>query len=51
MVSLALLCSFNRMRQHLNLGDVKAEDVTEDTVKAVAHVLRNSASLKVSEDG
>ncbi|XP_004498482.1 la protein 1 [Cicer arietinum] len=51
MVSLALICSFNRMRKHLNLGDVKADDVKEDTVKAVAEVLKNAASLKISEDG
>ncbi|XP_027331974.1 la protein 1-like isoform X2 [Abrus precatorius] len=51
MVSLALICSFNRMRQHLNLGDVKPAEVTEDTVKAVAQALRNSASLKISQDG
>ncbi|KAJ1396393.1 Winged helix-like DNA-binding domain superfamily [Sesbania bispinosa] len=51
MVSLALICSFNRMRKHLNLGDVKPDEVTQDTVNAVAQVLRNSATLKVSEDG
>ncbi|XP_061339317.1 la protein 1-like [Gastrolobium bilobum] len=51
MVSLALICSFNRMRKHLNLGDIKPDEVTEDTVNAVAQALRNSASLKVSEDG
>ncbi|XP_027356419.1 la protein 1-like [Abrus precatorius] len=51
MVSLALICSFNRMRKHLNLGDVKADEVARDTVNAVAQALRNSASLKVSEDG
>ena len=50
-VSLALICSFSRMRSHLNLGDVKAEGVSDDTVKAVAETLRNSTCLKVSEDG
>ncbi|RVW60518.1 La protein 1 [Vitis vinifera] len=39
------------MRSHLNLGDVKPEDVSEDTLKAVAEILRNSTTLKVSEDG
>ncbi|PIM98998.1 hypothetical protein CDL12_28510 [Handroanthus impetiginosus] len=39
------------MRGHLNLGDVKPEDVPEDTVKAVAETLRTSSFLKVSEDG
>ncbi|OMO91036.1 Lupus La protein [Corchorus olitorius] len=51
MVSLALICSFAKMRNHLKLAAVKAEDVPEDTVKAVAETLRTSSSLKVSEDG
>jgi len=51
MISLALICSFNRMRKHLNLGDVKPDGVPQDIVNAVAQTLRNSASLKVSEDG
>ncbi|RDX83780.1 La protein 1, partial [Mucuna pruriens] len=50
-LNLALICSFNRMRKHLSLGDVKPAEVTEDTVKAVAQVLRNSALVRVSEDG
>ena len=50
-VSLALICSFNRMRTHLNLGDVKLDGVTKDTVKAVAQALKNSALVRVSEDG
>ncbi|CAK9166112.1 unnamed protein product [Ilex paraguariensis] len=51
MVSLALICSFSRMRNHLDLGDTKPEDVSADTVKAVAETLRTSSFLKVSEDG
>ncbi|XP_019438407.1 PREDICTED: la protein 1-like isoform X1 [Lupinus angustifolius] len=51
MVSLALICSFNRMRKHLNLGDIKPDQVSVETVDAVAQVLRNAASLKISEDG
>ncbi|KAL9226817.1 hypothetical protein vseg_002586 [Gypsophila vaccaria] len=51
MVSLALICSFSRMRTHLSLGDVKADGVPEDTVKAVAETLRTSDFLKISEDG
>lgn len=51
MVSLALICSFTRMRNHLSLGDVKQDDVSEDTVKAVAETLRKSTVLKLSEDG
>ncbi|CAJ1972329.1 unnamed protein product [Sphenostylis stenocarpa] len=51
MVSLALICSFNRMRNHLKLGEVKPAEVTEDTVKAVAQALKNSALVRVSEDG
>ncbi|XP_071693315.1 la protein 1 [Rutidosis leptorrhynchoides] len=52
MVSLALICSFARMRGHLGLGDIKPEDVSEDTVAAVAETLKaNSTTLKISEDG
>ncbi|KAL2525531.1 La protein 1 [Abeliophyllum distichum] len=51
MVSLALICSFSRMRGHLGLGDAKPEDVSEDTVKAVAETLGISTFLKISEDG
>ena len=50
-VSLALICSFTRMRNHLGLGNVKPEEVPEETVQAVAATLRKSAALKVSEDG
>lgn len=51
MVSLALICSFSRMRSHLGLGDVKADGIPEDTVNAVADTLRSSDFLKISEDG
>ncbi|XP_043704382.1 la protein 1-like [Telopea speciosissima] len=51
MVSLALICSFSRMKSHLGLGDAKPEDVSEDVVKSVAEVLRKSTFLKISEDG
>ncbi|XP_071702519.1 la protein 1-like [Rutidosis leptorrhynchoides] len=52
MVSLALICSFSRMRLHLGLGDIKPEDVSEDTVEAVAEILKaKSTTLKISEDG
>ena len=51
MVSLALICSFTRMRNHLNLGDAKPDNVPEDTVNAVAETLLKSTSLKISEDG
>ncbi|TYI79879.1 hypothetical protein E1A91_D05G052300v1 [Gossypium mustelinum] len=51
MVSLALICSFSKMRSHLNLRDVKAEEVPEATLDAVAETLRTSSSLRVSEDG
>ena len=50
--SLALICSFSRMRSHLGLeGDVKPDTVPEETVLAVADVLRRSTALRVSEDG
>ncbi|GMH12425.1 hypothetical protein Nepgr_014266 [Nepenthes gracilis] len=51
MVSLSLICSFSRMRNHLNLGEVKPDEIPEDTVNAVAETLRSSISLKVSDDG
>ena len=51
MVSLALICSFARMRKHLELGEVKGDDVPEETVLAVAETLRKSDFLKVSADG
>ncbi|WVZ86271.1 hypothetical protein U9M48_033079 [Paspalum notatum var. saurae] len=52
LVSLALICSFSRMRSHLGLeGDVKPETVPEEVVLAVADVLRRSSALRLSEDG
>ncbi|XP_062020533.1 la protein 1 [Rosa rugosa] len=51
MISLALICSFSRMRGHLSLGDLKADAIPEDSVKAVAETLRKSTTLKISEDG
>ena len=52
MVSLALICSFSRMKSHLGLdAAVKSETVPEETVLAVAEVLRRSSVLRVSEDG
>ncbi|PKU81457.1 la protein 1 [Dendrobium catenatum] len=51
LVSLALICSFSRMRKHLDLGELKPEEIAEETVLAVAEVLRKSSSLRVSEDG
>ena len=50
-VDLALICSFSRMRGHLNLGNMKPDEVPEDTVKAVAETLKTSTCLKLSEDG
>ncbi|XP_047163761.1 la protein 1 [Vigna umbellata] len=51
MVSLALICSFNRMRKHLKLEEVKSAEVPDDTVKAVAQALKDSTLVRVSEDG
>ncbi|KAM3687761.1 hypothetical protein ACB098_10G101500 [Castanea mollissima] len=51
LVDLALICSFSRMRGHLNLGNMKPDEVPEDTVKAVAETLKTSTFLKLSEDG
>uniref|UniRef100_A0A0E0KSC4 La protein 1 n=1 Tax=Oryza punctata TaxID=4537 RepID=A0A0E0KSC4_ORYPU len=52
LVSLALICSFSRMKKHLGLdAEVKQETVPEETVLAVAEVLRRSSALRVTEDG
>lgn len=52
LVSLALICSFQRMRNHLGLKEAGPEKVPEETVAAVGEVIRNSSStLRVSEDG
>ncbi|XP_026423418.1 la protein 1-like [Papaver somniferum] len=53
LVSLALICSFARMRLHLGLGgELKPEDVSEDTLKAVYETLKKASTLlKFSEDG
>ncbi|KAH0642588.1 hypothetical protein KY290_035540 [Solanum tuberosum] len=51
LVSLALICSFSRMRSHLDLGVAKPEDISDDTVQAVAEALKASSFLKISEDG
>ncbi|CAN8273217.1 unnamed protein product [Cochlearia groenlandica] len=51
LVSLALICSFSKMRGYLKLGDSKGDEIPQDTIKAVADTLRTSSSLKVSEDG
>ena len=40
------------MRSHLGLeGEVKPDTVPEETVLAVAEVLRRSSSLRISDDG
>lgn len=51
MISLALVCSFSRMRFLLGLGAVKQEEVREETLAAVGEALKKSSFLKVSEDG
>eukprot|EP00262_Sarcandra_glabra_P013549 TRINITY_DN377_c0_g1_i4.p1 TRINITY_DN377_c0_g1~~TRINITY_DN377_c0_g1_i4.p1 ORF type:complete len:367 (+),score=100.56 TRINITY_DN377_c0_g1_i4:139-1239(+) len=52
MISLGLICSFSRMKNHLGLdAAVKPEDVSEETVSAVAETLKKSSVLKLSEDG
>ncbi|KAL1199379.1 La protein 2 [Cardamine amara subsp. amara] len=52
MVSLALVCSFSRMRNLLGLGNnIKREDIPKRIVEGVAHLLRTSDFLKVSDNG
>uniref|UniRef100_A0A0D6QXY1 HTH La-type RNA-binding domain-containing protein n=1 Tax=Araucaria cunninghamii TaxID=56994 RepID=A0A0D6QXY1_ARACU len=52
-VSLGLICSFKRMKEHLGLKeDVGPDNVPEETVAAVAEVLRKSApAVQLSDDG
>ncbi|CAH9106265.1 unnamed protein product [Cuscuta epithymum] len=51
LVSLSLICSFSRMRSHLGLQEAKPDDITDDTVQAVADALKSSTFLKISDDG
>ena len=52
MVSLALICTFSRMRSFLGLShNTKRDNVPDRIVKSVAEVLRKSNCLRVSDDG
>ncbi|CAL1400283.1 unnamed protein product [Linum trigynum] len=52
MVSLALICSFSRLRGYLGLGKTMTKDEIPDKVlNSVAEILRGSEFLKVSDDG
>ncbi|CAA7025794.1 unnamed protein product [Microthlaspi erraticum] len=51
LVSLALVCSFSRMRNLLGLGNMRREDIPARIVEGVANVLRTCHFLKVSDDG
>ncbi|PON88438.1 Lupus La protein [Trema orientale] len=52
LVSLALICTFSRMRNFLCLSrNTKRGDVPDRIVKSVAEILRKSNCLKVSDDG
>ncbi|KAJ3696428.1 hypothetical protein LUZ61_000133 [Rhynchospora tenuis] len=53
LVSLALICSFGRMRQILGLDrDTKPESVPAGIIDAVSDVLKSqSTTLRISEDG
>ncbi|KAJ3679521.1 hypothetical protein LUZ60_017532 [Juncus effusus] len=53
LVSLALICSFGRMKSILGLDQTtKAESVPESSVVSVAEVLKNrSSTLRISDDG
>lgn len=50
-VKLDVICSFTRMRKHLSLGNIRAEEFPKETIQAVATALRKSSFLKISEDG
>ncbi|KAJ7515721.1 hypothetical protein O6H91_22G025000 [Diphasiastrum complanatum] len=51
LVSLALVSSFSRMRNHLGLKESGADKVPPEVVSAVADILRKSSLLSVSDDG
>ncbi|KAG8656396.1 hypothetical protein MANES_04G129200v8 [Manihot esculenta] len=51
MVSLALICSFSRVRAFLGLGKIRQDDIPHRVLKSVAEILRKSDFLKVSDDG
>lgn len=51
MVSLALVCSFSRMRNLLGLGNIRRGDIPARIVDGVAKILRTCHFLKVSDDG
>lgn len=51
LVSLPLICSFGRMRNHLKLQESGPDNVPAETTAAVAEVLRKSTVLTVSDDG
>ncbi|CAI0408513.1 unnamed protein product [Linum tenue] len=51
LVSLALICSFKKMKGYLKLQEANQDEIPEDTLKAVADTLAKSTSLKLSEDG
>ncbi|XP_038886452.1 la protein 1 [Benincasa hispida] len=52
MVNLSLICTFSRMRSHLELKhETRPDEIPEDIIKAVGETLRSSSTVKVSEDG
>lgn len=51
LVSLALICSFSKMRNFLGLGRLKRDEIPERILMGVAEILRKSKFLKVSDDG
>ncbi|WCJ40776.1 La protein 1 [Euphorbia peplus] len=51
MVSLALICSFSRIRAILGLAKIRHDDIPRKLLKSVAKILCKSEFLKVSRDG
>ncbi|KAL8128913.1 hypothetical protein V2J09_018068 [Rumex salicifolius] len=41
MVNLSLICSFSKMKSHLSLGALKADEIPDEIIKAVAETLPN----------
>ena len=51
MVSVSLICSFQRMRNHLGLKEVGSENVLKESAAAVVEVIHHSSStLCLSEE-
>ncbi|XP_058113998.1 la protein 1-like [Magnolia sinica] len=51
LMSLALICTYTRMRSLLGFDRIKPDEIPEQTLSAVAEILKKSSFLRLSEDG